>query len=394
MIYLDNAATTQHKPASVHRAVAAALRSGGNAGRGEASGYADNVLLDCRKEAAELFRARAEQVAFTFNATHALNVAINTLATEALARKRDLHPLAGKPRATALISGYEHNAVRRPLLARRGAGLGTVVVRTPLFEPEHFLWSFERALERGADFAVCTHVSNVFGYILPIERVDALCERYGVPLVIDASQSAGVVPLDLSALRATRFVCMPGHKGLYGPQGTGLLICLGDAEPLLYGGTGQDSRSESMPDYLPERVEAGTQNMHGIAGLLEGIRFVRRRTPERILEHERAFTRRLLDELRVLPRLKPYAARGMAHQTGVLSLGLREPSGKGSPEALAEALMRRGIATRAGLHCAPLAHETAGTAERGTLRISPSAFTRMSEVDALADALKRSLAEL
>ena len=181
MIYLDNAATTQHKPAAVHRAVAAALRSGGNAGRGEASGYADSVLLDCRREAAELFGARAEQVAFSFNATHALNVAINTLAVEALAhRPRESQPLAGKPRATALIAGYEHNAVRRPLLARRDEGLKTVAVCTPLFEPEHFLWSFERALERGADFAVCTHVSNVFGYILPIERLDALCAQYGI----------------------------------------------------------------------------------------------------------------------------------------------------------------------------------------------------------------------
>lgn len=368
MIYLDNAATTRSKPAAVHRAVMEALRNGSNAGRGEASSYADEVLVDCRREAAELFGARAEQVAFTFNATHALNIAISTLAKSA---------------RRAVISGYEHNAVRRPLAARREAGLETTVVRAPLFEPEHFLFSFERALERGADFAVCTHASNVFGYILPIERVDALCARCGVPLIIDASQSAGVLPIDASKLRAARFICMPGHKALYGPQGTGLLICLGDAEPLLHGGTGQDSRSETMPDYLPERVEAGTQNLHGVAGLLEGIRFVRRRTPESILAHERALIGRIVENLRLYPRIKPYAAEGLFCQSGVLSLELRgQPS-----EPLAEELMKRGIATRAGLHCAPLAHETAGTDERGTLRISPSAFTREHDVDLFCDEL-------
>ncbi len=487
MIYLDSAATTLDKPAAVSRAVLAALRHGANAGRGTASGYADDTLLDCRLEAAALFGASAEHISFTMNATHALNIAINTLA---------------KTAKTAVISGFEHNAVRRPLIAlARSQGLKTTVVRAPLFEPEQLLFGFERALERGADFAVCTHVSNAFGYILPIERLDALCARFGVPLIVDASQSAGVLDLDVSALKAARFVAMPGHKGLYGPQGTGLLISLGDADPLIFGGTGQDSRSPFMPDYLPERLEAGTQNLPGIAGLAEGIRFVRRRTPRAILAHERAFARRLIDELRLLPRLRPLAATAAELQTGVLSLALdalpspplggsyrldgaggrvaaavypedrprsgdpaataapprkdgaarrgdsspqdtrsadrtcgaasrgerhgdaapvgrrgessiaetpyaesdaseagalcaRRPTRPASCEALAEALMRRGIATRAGLHCAPLAHECAGTLERGTLRISPSAFTRLGDAERVARALRDSLAEL
>ncbi len=370
MIYLDNAATTVEKPPKVVRAVEEAFRRGGNAGRGEGSGYAGETLLACRTEAAALFGTRPERVVFTFNATHALNIAIASLARGA---------------CRAVISGYEHNAVRRPLVARAEAGLETAVVRSPLFEPEYFLFMFERALERGADFAVCTHVSNVFGYILPIERVDALCERYGVPLIVDASQSAGVLPLDAGSLRAARFICMPGHKSLYGPQGTGLLICLGDAEPLLYGGTGQDSRADGMPDYLPERLEAGTQNLHGIAGLLEGIRYVRERTPEAILAHERAFTERVLDGLRVHPEIKTYSSRGLFCQTGVLSLELRG----GDSETFAHELMLRGIATRGGLHCAPLAHESAGTSERGTVRISPSDFTRLRDADTLVATLAR-----
>ncbi len=368
MIYLDSAATTLQKPPEVARAVMRAMRESANAGRGEGSGYADGVLIECRKEAAALFGARPEQVVFCFNATHALNIAINTLARGA---------------RRCVISGYEHNAVRRPLLSLRGAGLETAVVRSPLFEPEFFLYELERELERGADFAVITHVSNVFGFVLPIERADEICAEHGVPLIIDASQSAGCISLDLSKLKATRFVGMPGHKGLYGPQGTGLLICLGDAEPFLYGGTGQDSRSEDMPDYLPERLEAGTQNTHGIAGLIEGIRFVRSRTPEGILAHEQAMVRRILRGLETCPRVKTYAAPHLFCQSGVLSMEVR---GKAS-EDVAEALAAQGIVTRAGLHCAPLAHETAGTSERGTLRVSPSAFSTVRDADIFCERL-------
>lgn len=370
MIYFDSAATTLQKPPEVARAVMHAMHESANAGRGEGSGYADSVLLDCRKEAAALFGASPEQVAFCFNATHALNIAINTLARGA---------------QRCVISGYEHNAVRRPLLSLRDAGLETAVVRSPLFEPEFCLYELERELERGADFAAVTHVSNVFGFVLPIERVDEMCAEHGVPLIIDASQSAGCISLDLSKLRAARFVAMPGHKGLYGPQGTGLLICLGDAEPFMYGGTGQDSRSEGMPDYLPERLEAGTQNTHGIAGLAEGIRFVRSRTPEGILAHEQAIVRRILRGLSTCPLIKTYDAPHLFCQSGVLSMEVR---GKASEE-VAEALAAQGIATRAGLHCAPLAHETAGTSERGTLRVSPSAFSTPHEADVFCERLIR-----
>ena len=155
-----------------------------------------------------------------------------------------------------------------------------------LFEPEYFLYELEKELERGADAVCCTHVSNVFGYILPIERVDELCARYGVPLIIDASQSAGSVPLNCSEFKAAQFVGMPGHKGLLGPQGTGILLCLADkGEPIMFGGTGADSKNRYMPEYLPERLEAGTQNVHGIAGLAEGIKTIKNLGVENIARY-------------------------------------------------------------------------------------------------------------
>ena len=380
MIYLDNAATTMHKPAQVRRAVSEALHRGGNAGRGGHSGeaYSDRVLFECRDEIATLFGlAEPERVVFTMNATHALNIAINSLV---------------RPGMRVLISGYEHNAVRRPLLAKERAGeIETVVLRSPLFEPEVFLYKLEAELRRGAGLVVMTHVSNVFGYILPVERADELCAEHGVPLIVDASQSAGVLELNAAALRATRYLCMPGHKGLYGPQGTGALVCVGDRyeeeppEPLMFGGTGGDSRAEGMPDYLPERVEAGTQNVHGIAGLREGVRFVRRTGTARILAHEREMARRIISGLALYPRVRVFAAPGLFCQTGVLSLVVRGVS----CERTAELLAAEGIAVRAGQHCAPLAHDSAGTGREGSVRLSPSVFTKPSEADAAVRALAR-----
>ena len=189
---------------------------------------------------------------FTFNATHGLNIAIKTLV---------------KPGSTVLISGYEHNAVTRPL--RAIPNVTVKAAESPLFDREAALEAFRRELTPEVDAVVCTHVSNVFGFILPIESIAALCRQRGCPLVVDASQSAGCLPLSFRELGAA-FIAMPGHKGLYGPQGTGLLLCGDGAEPLLEGGTGSVSLSQEMPDFLPDRLEAGTHNIAGIAGLLEG----------------------------------------------------------------------------------------------------------------------------
>ena len=304
---------------------------------------------------------------FTLNATHALNIAIKSLV-----------PQGGR----AVISGYEHNAVTRPLKA---LGAEVTVARGSLFHPDEVLEAFQKAVKPGADAVVCAHVSNVFGFAQPLEGIAAICQEQGVPLIVDASQSAGILPLDLQALGAA-FLAMPGHKGLYGPQGTGVLICGTDVpvHPLLEGGTGSLSQQQEMPDLLPDRLEAGTHNMPGIAGLLEGVRFVRKRGVSNICTAERRLAALTAEGLRRLPDLEVFAEPDLYAQTGVLSFRSRGMDA----EALGAALAERNIAVRAGLHCAPLAHESAGTLKTGTVRLSFSAFNTREEVFRLLDAVK------
>ncbi|MGE4275781.1 MAG: aminotransferase class V-fold PLP-dependent enzyme [Lawsonibacter sp.] len=361
MIYLDSAATTLQKPPAVAQASARAINHLASPGRGghRPAMAAAEAAFSCREEAAALFHvASPEQVVFTFNATHGLNIAIKTLV---------------KPGSKVLISGYEHNAVTRPLHAIPDVEIR--VASAPLFDRAAMTEAFRMELEKGVDAVVCTHVSNVFGFILPIEEIAALCRTHEVPFVVDAAQSAGCLPLDFQALGAD-FVAMPGHKGLYGPQGTGLLLCARDPDPLLEGGTGSESIRQSMPDFLPDRLEAGTHNIAGIAGLLEGLRYLRRRDVTAIMAHERRLIRQMGEGLSALPGAQVFWAMGKDAQAGVLSFRLDEQD----CEQVGEELADRGFALRAGLHCAPLAHQTAGTLETGTIRASVSAFNSDQEI--------------
>lgn len=362
MIYLDSAATTLQKPPAVAATTARAIRRMASPGRGGhlPAREAAQVAFACREAAADLFHvATPEQVVLTFNATHGLNIAIKSLV---------------RPGSRVLISGYEHNAVTRPLHGIPNVELH--VVRSPLFRPDEAVEDFRKSID-GVDVVICTHMSNVFGYILPISEIAALCQERGVPLIVDASQSAGAIPLDCQALGAA-FVAMPGHKGLYGPQGTGLLLC-GEKQmgiPLLEGGTGSASVRQEMPDFLPDRLEAGTHNVAGIAGLLEGLRFVRRRGVSAIGDKERYLVGRMAEGLEKIPGVELFWDRREAAQGGVLSFRM---AGQDC-ELAGEALGDRGIAVRAGLHCAPLAHETAGTLDSGTVRVSVSDFNHEREV--------------
>lgn len=364
MIYLDSAATTLQKPSAVSSAVYRAIKTVASPGRGGHSAAVDaaNISFACRQEAAALFGVHdPEQVIFTFNATHALNIAIKSLI---------------KPGDTVLVSGYEHNAVTRVLY-----GMDRVTVKVadaPLFQPEAMVRRFEQLMTPEVNAVICTHVSNVFGYILPMDRIAQLCSQRGIPLIVDASQSAGCVPVDMEQWKAT-FVAMPGHKGLYGPQGTGLLLCAHPTRTLLEGGTGSESLRQQMPDFLPDRLEAGTHNVHGIAGLLEGLRYVHRRGVDRIGAHETALASRIADGLQCIPGIKVYRQKNAEDrcQSGVLSFCME---GKDC-EQVGELLAERGIAVRCGLHCAPFAHRTAGTLECGTVRASVSAFNTREEVD-------------
>lgn len=369
MIYLDSGATTFQKPPAVEAAMAEALHTMSSPGRGgyPAAMAAADAVFDCRSELAELYGLEnPEQVVFTLNATHALNIALKTLV-----------PRGGR----VVISGYEHNAVTRPLASLEA---DVRIAEAPLFCPEAVSEAFAGLVDEDVDAVVCNHVSNVFGFIQPVEAVAAVCRARGVPLIVDDSQSAGVLPMDMAALGAS-FVAMPGHKGLYGPQGTGVLLCGQGITPrtLLEGGTGSLSIQQEMPDFLPDRLEAGTHNVPGIAGLLAGVRYVRSRGVEEICRRERRLAQMAAEELRLLPGVTVFARPDLHAQAGVLSFtaeGLEA-------EQMGQALAERNIAVRAGLHCAPLAHRCAGTLKSGTVRVSFSDFNTPEEVSALVSAV-------
>lgn len=370
MIYFDAAATTLQKPPQVALACARAIRTCASPGRGghRPAMAAAQVAYDCRSLAGKLLGVEEpERVVFTMNATHGLNIAIRSLV---------------KPRDNVVVSGWEHNAVTRPLHA---LGANLKVAAGPLFDQEAALAAFDRALTREVACAVCTQCSNVFGMILPIPQIAALCRERGIPLIVDASQGAGCLKVDADGWGAA-FVAMPGHKGLYGPQGTGLLLCGKDtsAVPILQGGTGSDSINQEMPEFLPDRLEAGTHNIAGVAGLLEGMRFVSAKGPETILRHERKLLARARNALGQLPGVELFCDPLGTNQGGVLSLRLARVD----CEAAAEWLGERGAAVRAGLHCAPLAHRMQGTLETGTVRLSFSAFNTPKEVDRFAELLE------
>ena len=343
MIYLDNGATSFPKPQEVAQAVARALEQGANPGRGgyEAAMEAGNLVLNCREAAGRLFHCKPEQVVLTANCTQGLNIAIGSLVKEG---------------DRVLISGFEHNAVVRPLYARKA---DLRIAGRRLFQWEEILESFRRELRRGVDAAVFTYVSNVFGYILPVEKLAALCREAGVPFILDAAQAAG--SLKVSMELGADFIAMPGHKGLLGPQGTGLLLCGQPGKPLLYGGTGSQSRSHEMPQDLPERLEPGTLNVPGAAGLAAGISIVERKGTDAIFRREHTQAEKLSRDLHDLG-FRVFAGE---HQAGTVSF-----QGRRDCEEIAAYLGKRGIAVRAGLHCAPLAHESAGTIAQGTVRVS------------------------
>ena len=368
MIYLDNGATSLHKPPCVYRAVTCAMDSCANPGRGgyPAAMAAARTVLRCRERAAAMFDCQPEQVVFTSNCTHGLNIALGTLV---------------RPGDRVAISGFEHNAVTRTLQA---LGAEPVIAGRRLFDWEDTLTQFESALHSGVQVAVFTHVSNVFGYILPVEQMAAMCRQYRVPFVIDAAQSAGTLPVSLGALGAN-FIAMPGHKGLLGPQGTGILLCVDLPKPLVSGGTGSESLRQQMPDFLPDRAEAGTLNVPGIAGLSAGIAWLQQEGIQKIFKREQHQAARCAKALDALGMRVFYGA----HQAGTVSFvpGI-------DCEQSAQILSQQGIAVRAGLHCAPLAHESAGTLETGTVRVSFGHDADAAQTGALLLAAQKLTGEL
>ena len=371
MIYLDNAATTLRKPKSVCAAMQNAVINMASPGRGGhfAAQRAADTVFACREKAAQMFGMKnPEHVVFTFNATHGLNIAIKSLVC---------------PGDTVLITGYEHNAVVRPLCSINGVKIR--IAKSPLFRPDIMLDEMEKCMTNDVDVVICTHVSNVFGYVIPISKIAKLCKERNKPLIVDASQSAGCLPIRMEEWGA-QFIAMPGHKGLYGPQGTGLLLCANDqVQPLLEGGTGGASAQLSMPEYLPDRLEAGTHNVPGIAGLLEGLCYLENADINYIAEAERKLALMTKKYLSDIPGIEVFSIPNLRNQTGVLSFRAEQMD----CEQIAALLGEAGIAVRAGLHCAPLAHRTAGTFESGTVRISFSPFNHPGEVHCLIRELRK-----
>ena len=350
MIYLDNGATSLPKPRSVIDAAAWSIGHLASPGRGSsgASEEAENLLYELRIAAGKMCSCPPQQVVLTSSATHGLNIALKSLAG---------------PGDRVVISGMEHNAVVRPLFS---TGADVQVARGHLFDSKKLLEDFDRLLKPGTSACVVTHVSNVFGWILPVEEIAVLCRMRGIPLVVDASQSAGSLEVNMEALGAA-FIAMPGHKGLLGPQGTGFLLCGYPAKTLMEGGTGSLSAQREMPDFLPDRLESGTHNVPGAAGLLAGMRYLRSVGIRTVSEKEKELCEVLVRQLKTIPEVEVFYGED---QAGTVSFRVRNRD----CVLLATRLAEQGIALRAGLHCAPLAHETAGTLETGTIRASFGPF--------------------
>jgi len=385
MIYLDNAATSCPKPPEVVAAVSQALSDVcANPSRGayELSLEASRSLLRTRRALAQLFNIRDEsRVVFTLNATHALNIAIKgLLAPDGSIGARRGGRAAG---AHVVTSSIEHNAVARPLAAL--AKLGVEVTRVPcaadgVTDPDDIL----AAVRPDTALVVLTHASNVLGTVLPIAEVGPrLCER-GVPLLVDAAQTAGTFPIDVETMGIT-LLALSGHKGLLGPQGVGALYLAPELElgTLVEGGTGSRSESLEQPVVCPDRFESGTPNSPGIAGLGAGIAVVNREGVAALGAREGALAWRLRDRLAGIDGIRLHGPAGSA-AAPIVSLAV---TGLASAEVARILDKEFHIAVRAGLHCAPEAHRVAGTLEGGLVRLSVGHATTEAEVDNAAAAL-------
>jgi len=372
-IYLDNAATSFPKPESVYQAVMHAMREiGASPGRGghRRSLEAGRIMYQAREVAAAFFSAPdSSRIIFTHSATEALNMALRgTLA-------------AGDH---VITSSMEHNSLARPLHLLQKQGLDLTIVQAGadgVIDPD----DIRRAATPRTRMIAIGHVSNVSGTIQPIDLISAIAREAGALFLLDAAQSAGSLPIDVVS-SAIDLLAAPGHKGLYGPQGTGLLYAAPHValKPLLAGGTGTSSTSEEQPDSVPEGFEAGTHNLPGIAGLKAGLEFVMEQGVAVIGAHERDLVSYAVEKLQGLPQVTLHSPLDPALRGAVLSFTVAAKD----PSAIAFELDQRfDIAVRAGLHCAPRAHRTLGTFPGGTVRMSPGWYTTREDIDVFADAV-------
>ncbi|MCI8329380.1 MAG: aminotransferase class V-fold PLP-dependent enzyme [Oscillibacter sp.] len=372
MIYLDNAATTRTKPPAVAQAVLEALSSYGNCGRGGHEGAlsAARTIYETREKLAALLGCpRADHVCFTPNSTQALNIAISGLLG---------------PGDHVISTDLEHNSVLRPLYRLRDQGAAVDFV--PAGESGRLDYAaFEKLLHPNTRAVVCTHASNLTGDVVDIGWVGRFAREHGLLFILDASQTAGVLPIDMTA-QGMDVVCFTGHKSLLGPQGTGGL-CLREGleiRPFAVGGTGVQSYSETQPQEYPTRLEAGTLNSHGLAGLRASLGFLEETGIAAIHAHEDRLARRFYAAVRNLPGVRVYGDFHAPVHAPVVTLNIGDWDSAQVSDELAE---RFDIATRPGAHCAPRLHRCLGTTEQGAVRFSWSFFNTEAETDKAAEAV-------
>lgn len=378
MIYLDNAATTMRKPPEVTEAVVKALSGMGNAGRGahEATLQASRIVYRTRELLAELFGiSRPEQIAFTCNATESLNIAIN-----GLFHKGD----------HVITTVCEHNSVLRPLYRKEKEGVELTIVpfdkRFPENEGRIDYDFLEKSCKENTKAIVITNASNVTGNITDLKRVSSFAKKRGILLIVDASQTAGVLPIQVEE-QGIDVLCFTGHKGLLGPQGTGGIYVREGIEisPLKAGGSGVQSFSKEHPGKMPTALEAGTLNVHGIAGLKAALEYIKEETVENIREKEMRLWKRFEEQVREIPGVTVYGNPNPESRVGIVALNIGKLDSGEVSDWLWEDYE---IAVRPGAHCAPLLHKALGTVRQGAVRFSFSHYNTEQEIDVAAAALR------
>ena len=381
MIYLDNSATTMLKPKCVIEAVTQAMMCVGNASRGvnEASLAASRIVYEARTEIAELFGfAFPNRVCFTLNATEALNIAIQGLFDQG---------------DHVITTAMEHNSVLRPLHRLEDEEKIQLTVLSADKKGRISLEELETSICANTKAVVIQHASNVTGNVIDMYKVGEICQKYGIFLVVDAAQTAGIVPIDMRAMHID-VLCFTGHKGLLGPQGTGGILVDEHVtiRPLKEGGSGMHSYDRRQPDIFPEYLEAGTLNVHGIAGLLAAVRNAREKDVNTIWKKETELAKLFYEKVRLMENVQLYgdysswekAESRIIERTGIVTLNI---NGYDSGEVADELMERFDIATRSGAHCAPLAHKALGTVESGAVRFSFSGENTVEEAQAAAEAV-------
>lgn len=372
MIYFDNAATTLHKPQEVIDAVIKAMTSMGNAGRGNtsASMEASHIIFDTRENLAKLFNIKdSSRIAFTCNSTEALNIAIKGALT------------TGDHVITTML---EHNSVLRPLYEMENKGVELSIIQADKLGNISYD-EIQSLIKNNTKSIVCTHGSNLTGNLVDIEKIGKICKEHNLLFIVDASQTAGVFPIDVEKMNID-ILCFTGHKSLLGPQGTGGIFVKEGIEvtPLKSGGTGILTYSKTQPSIMPTHLEAGTLNGHGIAGLNAGIEFINKIGMKKIREKEENLMWRFYNKVKELPHIKIYGDFSKKERCPIVTLNIDNyDSGD-----IAEELLNYGVATRAGGHCAPLMHEALGTIEQGAVRFSFGYFNTEEEVDEVIKIIK------